>query len=144
MMNSIYSTLILLFSTIYISLAQTEFNPEYPKKENEIIAKNLTFPVESRQKGEGGTILLSIKIDQNGMLDSTIVLEESHPPLMNEVMKSVGILKEFWKPEYLEGREYNRKYLLSFHFTSGTSRSQPVDQKAQLYKAIQKGKNKNA
>lgn len=144
MAKPLFSTLFILFSSISITFSQAEFKAEYPQKVNEILAKNLKFPAESRQKREGGNILLSIKIDSKGMLDSVFVLEESHAPLMNEVMKSVAILKENWEPEYLEGREFDTKYLLNFNFKSELARGRPISYKTAVSKLIEKEKYQEA
>lgn len=144
MAKPLFSTLFILFSSISIALSQAEFKADYPQKVNEILAKNLKFPAESRQKREGGNILLSIKIDSKGMLDSVFVLEESHAPLMNEVMKSVAILKENWEPEYLEGREFDTKYLLNFNFKSELARGRPISYKTAVSKLIEKEKYQEA
>ena len=63
------------------------------------------------------------------MWDSAFVLEKCHAYLMNEAMKSVAILKENWKPEYLERREFDTNYLLNFNFKSELAEAKPISYK---------------
>jgi tetratricopeptide (TPR) repeat protein len=113
--------LVLLGFSIYLNaLGQTDsqFQTDYPDQINKILATNTKFPKESRGNIENGLVLLALKIDETGQMDSITILERGDDPLVLAVFDAIAVLKENWEPGFLENRDFNKSYLLSFYFQS--------------------------
>jgi TonB family protein len=108
----------LLFYLIFLQF----LNPIPPldpsEKITNLIIKNLRYPAQARVNKEVGIVLISLKIDEKGQLDSVSVLENPSELLTSESLRSIAILKANWESEMLGNNEFNKKYLMSFQFLS--------------------------
>jgi hypothetical protein len=108
----------LLFYLIFLQF----LNPVPPldpsEKLTNLIIKNLRYPAQARVNNEVGIVLISLKIDEKGELDSVFVLENPSELLTSESLRSIALLKANWESEMLGNNEFNKKYLMSFQFLS--------------------------
>lgn len=118
----------LLLSGQIFPQSPAAYQTEYPSQISAILAENIQYPREARVNMEDGLILLGIKIDESGSIDSISILEQADEALMIEVFESLATLKEKWHPDFLEGRETNKTYLMSFLFHVEKGNSPPTTQ----------------
>jgi hypothetical protein len=131
----------LLFYILFLQF----LNPVPPldpsEKITDLIIKNLRYPAQARENKEEGIVLISLKIDENGQIDSVSVLENPSELLTSESLRSIALLKANWESEMLGNNEFNKKYLMSFQFLS--ENSDPIT-KEQIERLIEKEKYEKA
>ncbi len=82
---------------------------------NRLLSKNLKYPAELRQSNTQGIVVVSIQIDQKGYISDFGHLS-GNAGFEDEINRTMSILKENWKPSFLEGKSFDEEYLMSFDF----------------------------
>lgn len=82
--------------------------------QNHIIDK-LTYPVEMRNKGIQGKVMLKFTVGTNGKVKDIEVLKSVCPELDSEAVKTLGKMKK-WIPAYHHGEPVEVDYAFPFNF----------------------------
>lgn len=82
---------------------------------NQFLSKNLRYPAEARSNGIQGIVILQATFDELGLPLTTTIISGDEL-LAAEVTRTVSMLTENWKPEYLGERATGDSYLMSFQF----------------------------
>ncbi|WP_051287281.1 energy transducer TonB [Algoriphagus mannitolivorans] len=70
---------------------------------NKYLAKSITYPLEAREKGDQGTVVLSFKVDAEGKVKNVEVLRGVSSVLDQEAVRAVSEGPE-WTPGKLNGQ----------------------------------------
>jgi len=105
--------LVALIFTISSSFAQApSSSPELTK----FLSKNLRYPTDLRQANVEGPVIIMIQIDPKGDMTGEYQFLSGDPAFKNEMARTVKILKENWDSSFLDDKNYNQEYLMSFQF----------------------------
>lgn len=83
---------------------------------NRLLSKNLKYPTELRHSDTQGMVVISIEVDQRGIMTGAYELLSGDLAFEEEIERNVQLLKENWNPSYLAGKDFGQEYLLSFDF----------------------------
>jgi hypothetical protein len=97
-------------------------NADVAHEMNKFLSKNLRYPTEARFNDVQGTVILQATFDELGFPLTTTVIS-GDKLLSAEVMRTISVLTENWKPEYLGDRNKGDSYLFSFQFKISKDRS---------------------
>jgi len=138
---------IAFFASCNLSFGQEEslFNLIEPEKSiDQLLSENVRYPSKALQDRKEGSVLLSLKINAAGFIDSLFIIESTDEIFKNEALLAVGILESKWSPELLKEKPTDRKYLLFFKFDTFLNEASPNERVKQAEKLIEKEKFKKA
>ena len=142
-----YSTFLLSILSCFEIQAQVEspFNLVGPKESiDEVFSKNVRYPSEALKDRKKGQVLLSIKINEAGMLDSLLILESTEEIFLTEALRATAYLESIWYPELLDEKPRSRSYLVFFKFDTFLDDSSPFDQRQVAENLIKRKKYEKA
>jgi TonB family protein len=146
-----FSTAFLYFIAFFgycnLSFGQGEsvFKPiEQIKSIDQLLSENVRYPTKALQDRKEGSVLLSLKINMAGFIDSLFIIESTNEIFKNEALIAVGFLESKWSPELLKEKSIDHKYFLFFKFDAFLNEALPNQQVKQAEKLIEKGNFKNA
>ena len=97
-------------------------NATYPggmKNLTSLIALNLTFPAEARRNPTPGTVIISLTIDEHGIVKNYNVIKGLSKILDNEALRVMKLLDSKWLPALLEGKAYESTISIPIAFRFG-------------------------
>lgn len=139
----LYSSFFLCLLSCFEIQAQVEspFNLVGPKASiDQILSENVRYPSEGLQTQKKGQVLFSIKINEEGMFDSLLILESTDEIFKTESLRALAYLESNWYPELLDDKPRSRSYLLFFKFDTFLNRPSPYEEREQAQKLIEKEK----
>ncbi|WP_339757394.1 energy transducer TonB [Algoriphagus aquimarinus] len=83
---------------------------------NRLLSKNIKYPSELRQAEIQGPVVISIQIDRKGDLTGEYQMLSGDSAFEGEIQRTVSMLQENWNPEFLEGKSFDKEYLMTFNF----------------------------
>ena len=111
---------------------------------NQFVIENLQFPKGELSDGNKGRMILSLKINNEGLPDSVFVSQASTETFNAECMRVMELIIQNWRPSFLDDRAAGEEYLLVFSFSAQMGNSGFSDKYAQLERLIKKEKYEKA
>jgi hypothetical protein len=130
---------------LFFVLFQTAAQEQPPLGDlNQFVIENLQFPKGELSQGNKGRMILSLKINNEGLPDSVFVSQASTEIFNAECMRVMELIIQNWKPSFLGDRAVGEEYLLVFSFSVQVGNSGFSDKYAQLERLMKKEKYEKA
>lgn len=111
---------------------------EQIKSIDQLLSENVRFPTKALEDRKEGSVLLSLKINLAGFIDSLFIIESTNEIFKNEALIAVGFLESKWSPELLKEKDRDHKCFLFFKFDTFLNEALPNQQVKQAEKLIEK------
>lgn len=109
----------LLFLSALTAFAQENARPaEFPggmDALHQYINENMQYPVQARENGEEGVVMVKFSIDSTGKVCNAIVAHSVSPALDAEALRVINQMPQ-WKPRVADGVETSADFSIPFNF----------------------------
>lgn len=97
---------VLIFTTSMLKCQDTSSSFDKAKflGETEYFENNLTYPKEIGMNQESGNVILSFRLNEDGVLDSIDIVSFTHEVLVNDVAEVLLSTRKKWTPTYLNSK----------------------------------------
>jgi TonB family protein len=92
--------------------------PGGPKALMDNVYKNVTYPLDAREKGIEGTVIVRFEIDKEGNVKQPTISKGLYPSIDNSVLAAVNKIPKFI-PGKVDGKPVNVWYALPIKFKIG-------------------------
>jgi periplasmic protein TonB len=92
--------------------------PIYPGGDSALmsfITKNINYPVQAKQKGIQGRVILRFSVNHDGTVGNAMVLKSADPSLDAEALRIVNLMPK-WQPGKQGGKPVNVWYAVPITF----------------------------
>ncbi len=103
-------------------LSKLDIYPHYIGSADEIIkilAMNMHYPAQAKNKSITGTVLLGFEINLQGHADSVMILRDIGGGCGEEVMRAFRFIPNLWLVAAKDGKQYKSRYILPVRFQIG-------------------------
>ncbi|MCQ2285294.1 MAG: energy transducer TonB [Bacteroidales bacterium] len=102
----------------YVSVNIVDKMPEYPGGLDSLyqyLLENIQYPVDAREKGEKGTVLVEFVVDKDGSVTNVGVVTSVSPALDEEALRVVRSFPK-WKPGEKDGQKVRVHFNIPIQF----------------------------